>query len=209
MKKLLIGIVALLLSGSVLFAQPVSDNAVIPVSVTLNSILRLNIVSGGNIEFAVNTLLQYTDGIENSTGYDTKFTVATSVDYNVLMYAEAATMVGGDLSGGSNTLPVGNVCYVMENTGTAVNGTDLNVIGDGDDDGLSDLVQDLDNVASTQVVLDIGGTSAGDIEKNAFTIHWELGTALCRVESGLLSLLAQGKPSDRYSVNVFLELDPD
>jgi hypothetical protein len=207
MKKLFFGIITLLLSGTVLLAQPVSDNAVIPVSVTLNSILRLNIVSGGNIEFAVNTLQQYTDGIGNTTGYDTKFTVASSVDFNVLMYAEAATMVGGDLTAGSNTLPVGNVCYMMEVTGTALP-ANLLVIGDGDADGISDVVEPLNNTATTKIVDDIG-VSAGDIEKNAFTIHWELATVECQAESSLSTLLSQGKPADRYSVNVFLELDPD
>ena len=56
----------------------------------LNSILRLNVTSGGNIEFTINNIDQYTAGIANGTRYDTKFTVASSVDFNVLMYARMA-----------------------------------------------------------------------------------------------------------------------
>ena len=62
MRKLfLVAILALL--SQVGFAQAVQDNAVIPVSVTINSILRLNVTSGGNIQFVFNTMAQYNAGI--------------------------------------------------------------------------------------------------------------------------------------------------
>ncbi|MCB9002091.1 MAG: hypothetical protein H6537_09000 [Bacteroidales bacterium] len=50
------------LLASLAFGQAVNDQAIIPVSVTLNSILRLTVVSGGNIDFVVNTIDQYTSG---------------------------------------------------------------------------------------------------------------------------------------------------
>ena len=52
MKKLLLISVGLIMA-CLTQAQPVSDNATIPIGVTLNSILRLTVVSGGNIEFVV------------------------------------------------------------------------------------------------------------------------------------------------------------
>ena len=55
MKKLFITLVlsATFLGAS--FGQAVADQGVIPVSVTLNQILRLNVTSGGNINFVINT----------------------------------------------------------------------------------------------------------------------------------------------------------
>lgn len=205
MKKLLIGIVALLLSGTVLFAQPVSDNAVIPVSITLNSILRLNIVSGGNIEFAVNTLEQYTDGVANSTRYDTRFTIASSVDFDVIMYSEDAALVGSDVAAGTNTLPLDNVGYTIESNGTAIVGTEVYLDGAGVNP--STPVTPLLSVSSTTIVEDVG-VSAGDIEKNDYTIHWELATSALRGVTDQITLLAQSADADRYATNVFLVLDP-
>jgi hypothetical protein len=59
MRKFLFGFVMLFLS-QLGYGQAVNDQAVIPVSITLNSILRLTVVSGGNIDFVVNTIDQYT-----------------------------------------------------------------------------------------------------------------------------------------------------
>ena len=214
MKKISFSLFGLLLCSSLIFAQPVSDNAVIPVSVTLNSILRLNIVSGGNIEFAVNTLTQYTDGVSNNPQYDTQFTVASSTDFNVLLYSEEATLTGSDIAGTSaNTMNINNVGYTIDYTGTG--GT----VGTGanDDYSLVGLAADpsalteLTNTTTNTIVEDISGgtgTSAGDIVKNAFTINWELATSGLIAVTSQSTLLAQGLSSDRYSVNVFLVLDP-
>ena len=67
MRKLFYSL-ALLFLSQVSFGQAVNDQAIIPVSVTLNSILRLTVVSGGNIEFVVNTIDQYTGGINTEIG---------------------------------------------------------------------------------------------------------------------------------------------
>ncbi|MFP4605983.1 MAG: hypothetical protein ACLFNJ_11450, partial [Bacteroidales bacterium] len=70
------------------FSQAVDDRAVVPVSVTLNSILRLNVESGGNIEFNFNTLEQYENGIsgiDQDDQYSTKLTIASSVDWDLIM----------------------------------------------------------------------------------------------------------------------------
>jgi hypothetical protein len=81
------------------FGQAVNAQAIIPVSVTLNSILRLTGVSGGNIDFVVNTIEQYTNGINNGGGdarYQTNFTVSASQDFNVTVRAEDLTFFGQD-----------------------------------------------------------------------------------------------------------------
>lgn len=209
MKKLSFLLVGLLL-GLATIAQPVVDNAIIPVSVNLNSILRLNVTSGGNIEFTVNNIDQYTSGIVNSPRYDTKFTVASSVDFNVLMYAE------GDLLGADNTahtLPVDNVGYILENTGSgAPSGTNYTFINDAGTGDVSTITP-LNATATTAIITGVDGASAGNTAKNAFTIHWELATTggaapLTGVNTTGISLLAQSIAPDRYTTNVFLVLEP-
>src|SRR6056297_2817328 len=93
------------------YAQAIDDRAVIPVAVTLNSILRLNVKSGGNIEFKFNTLDQYGEGITNSTEYDTKITVASSVNFRVAMYAEDGSLTGADSAATLNTMPLDHIAY--------------------------------------------------------------------------------------------------
>lgn len=195
MKKINLFLAGIFALGS-LAAQPVADNAVIPVAVTLNSILRMNVTSGGNIEFIVNTMEQYQNGIINSDRYTTKFTVASSVDFNVEMYAEDATFIGADDA--TNTMPLNNVGYMMGISGTGTAGTNWVVAG-----GASDVTA-LNNTATTAIVESIAGLGAGDVTQNAFEIKWELGT-----QSGNLigqSLMQQSLPADRYSTNVFLVL---
>lgn len=196
-----------LLIGLATIAQPVVDNAIIPVSVNLNSILRLNVSSGGNIEFTVNNIDQYTTGVLNSDRYDTKFTVASSVDFNVLMYAEAANFLGSDNT--ANVLPIDNVGYILESTGTGnANGAEYDFINDAGDGTLSTITP-LNATATTAIITGVGGAAAGNTLQNAFTINWELATgALTAVNTTAASLLAQSVAPDRYTTNVFLVLEP-
>jgi len=192
MKKVLLGLF-ILIGGQAAMAQPVSDNAVIPVSVTLNSILRLTVVTGGNIEFVVNTIDQYTNGIANAPRYTTNFTVASSVDFNVNMDVEDASFLGQDNP--SNNMALDNVGYaVFPNSaaGAGVDGTNWNL------QAITGLV-----TGSTPIVTGIAGNAAGNSVQNNFDIRWELarGTQV----SGL-SLLQQSIAPDRYVTNVYLQL---
>src|SRR6056297_2087867 len=140
MRKFITIVFGLALLTNVTFAQGVSDKAVIPVAVTLNSILRLNIVSGGNIEFAFNNLLEYQNGIPNSDAYDTRFTVASSQDWNVEMYVEDDVFVGTDVTdttGGSHTMPLNNVGYEVTYNGSGNSGNYTFHNGDTPPKGLS------------------------------------------------------------------------
>jgi hypothetical protein len=203
MRKFITIIFGLALLTNVTFAQ-VSDKAVIPVAVTLNSILRLNIVSGGNIEFAFNNLMDYEAGIPNSDAYDTQFTVASSQDWTVSMYVEDDQFIGtsvGDTLGGNHVMPLNNVGYEMTYTGSGdVSNYSLHN-GDTPPKGL---------IAGTQQIVAPDGTSnAGPISLNAFTINWECGTTP-GIGTGMNpnTLLEQNLSSDRYTTNVFLILSP-
>lgn len=199
MKKITF-IFAFMVASTIMFAQPVSDNAIIPMSVSLNSILRLNVVSGGNIEFVVNTISQYTAGVSNSAKYTTTFTVASSVDFRVGLRAEDATFIGTDLVG--NTMPLDNIGYLINEDGTGADPANWDLEPfDG-----AEAVEPLDDT-EVFIVTSTGGAGAGDIAKNKFLIKWELATAaLILVNTTAETLLAQSLAADRYSTNVWLTL---
>ncbi|HON17558.1 MAG TPA: hypothetical protein PK990_00140 [Salinivirgaceae bacterium] len=205
MKKLIFTLAGLVAFVSII-AQPVSDNAVIPVSVTLNSILRLNVVSGGNIEFVVNTLDQYENGIANTTRYTTTFTVASSIDFDVDLYAQDAQLIGSGSS--SNTMPLNNIGYVLEATGTGtVSATGNYSLAGGNvsPSALQALSSSITEIISS-IPVPAGAGGAGDVNQNRFEIQWELGTQTPPLNS--TSLLRQSLTADRYTTNVFLVLRP-
>lgn len=191
---------SLVLISQLGFGQAVNDQAIIPVSVTLNSILRLTVVSGGNIDFVVNTIGQYTTGI-NSAGtdarYQTRFTVSSSQDFDVELRAEDANFLGQDNP--THTMLLNNVGLDLESNGTGADPANWALPGS---------VLALTNNAQT-IVDGVEGASgvigsAGNAEKNDFTIRWRLGTMQGTMNAG--SLLSQSLTPDRYITNVFLEL---
>jgi len=186
---------ALAVLSQVSFGQAVNDQAIIPVSVTLNSILRLTVVSGGNIDFVVNTIDQYTNGI-NSGGADarwqTNFTVSSSQDFDVTLAAEDATLMGQDDP--ANTMPLDNI------------GFDLTGSGGGPANWALPLAVLALTQPSQNIVTGVAGFSAGDATQNNFTIQWRLGTGEGAMNGA--TLLAQSLTPDRYITNVFLELVP-
>lgn len=184
MKKLLLGFLMLLI-GQLGFGQTVSDNAVIPVSVTLNSILRLTVTSGGNIQFVFTTIDHYTNGIANTTRYDTQFTVSSSRDYTVTMVPDNATHFTGLEAGTSTVFTNNNVGYALTGQGVSSAGA-------------------LRGLDATEDIIDAGTAGAN----KQYTIHWECGT------SGALtmntnSLLTESYPADVYVQNIFLTLIPN
>jgi len=175
-------------------AQPIQDNAVIPVSVTLNSILRLTVVTGGNIEFVVNTIDQYTSGIVTGARYTTNFTVSSSVDFDVEMSTEDATFLGTDNP--TSTLPLNNVGYTVV-ANAAASGADPGNWALSTITGLSQ--------AANKIVTGVVNASAGSADQNNFDIQWEMGTS---AGGGMnaQSLLQQSISPDRYVTSVYLQL---
>lgn len=196
MKKVIILICGLFLMTSVASAQGVDDRAVIPVAVTLNSILRLNVVSGGNIEFNFNTLTDYSSGISNSDAYNTRFTVASSVDWQVEMYSEDASFIGTDAATGANTLSLNNVGYSITYDGSGA-ATDYNIPAES-------AVAALTATEAILVGKSATASNAGDVNKNSFIINWRCGTK--EDDMNGLSILEQSVAADRYATNVFLIL---
>jgi hypothetical protein len=110
MKKVIIGFFLLLISVQLIIAQPVSDNAVIPMGITLSSVLRLNVVSGGNIEFVFNSIADFQEGLYGDM-YRTNLTVESSTDWALQIYAS-------DFTGSAGTFDVGIVDYCVQDNGS-------------------------------------------------------------------------------------------
>ena len=202
MKKIKTLFLGLVLVSGTLMAQPVADRAVVPVAVTLNQILRMNIIDGGHIEFVFNTITNYEQGLANSAFYDTQFNVAASMPWRLNIYSESATLVGTDDPG--LTMSLDHVGFTISATGNNTFGNEL-----VDVSTYNAASSALLSTATTTVVgstSSFGGTSlnTGDVDDNIFTINWEVGTG--GGNTNQTSLMDMGYMADRYVTNVFFEL---
>ncbi len=186
MKKVLLGLLSVIFAGQVSFAQPVSDIAVIPMGITINSIMRLNVTSGGNIEFVFNRISDVTTGILYAAGYETNFTVASSVNWGVNMSVDAANFVNE--SGDIMTLAV--IDYTV--TTAAPNTTAVGaVIG---------LIQTPPDILTWAGI--IGADNIGPASTNTCRIQWQCGEVVA-------GTTVAGYPAGRYTANIILALIPN
>ena len=182
MKKLGILLVVTLMSLSS-FSQAINDNAVIPVSVTLNSIMRLQVISGGNIEFVFSTIDSYANGISTGARYTTTFTVASSVNFDVTVNLEDATGFIGEATG--TTMPLAAVTFLLAEVSGAGTSTLLHTAQAA--------------VADADAIITAAGADNGGVA-HEFTMAWECGTTSPNTMTEL------SRDADRYSNNVFLTL---
>lgn len=187
------------------FAQAVDDRAVVPVSVTLNSILRLNVESGGNIEFNFNTLEQYQNGIDglpNVSGqneqYSTKITVASSVDWDLEMGAEDDGLVSTDTVGAVASMDLSYIIYEVWYGNAGLTSSDIDVPSSGSPKALS---------TGTDIITSAAG-NAGDVNQNQFTIYWGCGVPNGDASASAGALMGSALTGGRYSTNVFFTLKP-
>jgi len=180
MKKFYLAFAAILLAFGATFAQPVSDHAVIPIGITLHSILRLEVTNGGNIEFAFTSIEDYTTGLGPNAIYETDFRVTSSTGYNVGIFGDADPIAGSIVP--TNTIDLDHVGYTCTGGPAAVAG--------------------YKNLTNTAVNCVAGGTAGkGTLAANQFNIAWQCATV---TTAGGPFILVNPKP-DRYVVNVLLE----
>jgi hypothetical protein len=187
MRKLIIAFAALLFS-TFSFGQAVQDNATIPISVTLNSILRLTVTSGGNIQFVFNTMANYTSGIAPSMATTTKFSVSSSKAFDVFMGAEDASLFG--IEDAAHTLDLATITWEATEPTTTSNGTLL---------AGPQLLTQMTSAAglnTSDLVVDTGDAGANF----EFEIAWGAGY----VADGGTTVI--DKAPDVYVTNVFLNL---
>jgi len=209
MKKLLLGILSVLIIVQFSYAQPVSDNAVIPMGITLSSVLRLNVVSGGNIEFVFNSISDFQNGLEGDM-YRTNLTVASSTNWSLSVYA-------ADFAGSAGNFGVGIVDYCVEDNGggNPISATDPGVgLGKGSNytgtaiytgAGTGNFIS-LTNASATVLSPNTDGND-GVAADNNFFIRWRCGipTTAPVPGPGLINSWTGTGPG-RSSTNVLITL---
>ena len=201
MKKITSLLLGFVLIGATSFAQPVSDRAVIPVAVTLNQILRLNVFNGGNVEFVFNNIDDYKNGLTNGAGqYQTDISIASSTPWSLLMWAEDASFTGNDDP--TNLMSNGYVGYSILATGGFSFDNEYLAVGN-----VSIEANILANAASSVFscsAISTASNCAGDATDNIFQIQWMAGTG----DNNMIqtSFINAGIEPDRYTNNVFLDL---
>lgn len=208
MKKVLLGLFGLFMACQAAISQPISDNAVIPMGITVNSILRLNVVRGGNIEFVFNTLDDYANGL-SGTRYSTDITVASSGNWEMELIASTTEFFDSD--GGAGTgIALNYVAFNLTDNGLNSIGIDDAAAGDNTNyypDGALGAVATYSQLVSTAPANNIlsantnEGNAGGNLD-NAFTINWECGTT--NTTGGSIS--TAGVNSGRYTTNILLTL---
>ena len=198
--KVAVVILAGLFSSNI-SGQPVSDRAVIPVALTLNQILRLNVEDGGNVEFVFNRIDDYETGIPNGDFYDTRLTVASSTRWQLEMGAEDATFIGIDNP--ANTLPLTYAGFQLTAGGNHTFGVELTDPATANAAAIP-LAAFPVTVIGSAVAGGAGATNAGDVLDNIITINWEANTAA--ILGATVPLIDLDQSPDRYITNVLLDL---
>jgi len=175
MKKLYSSIVALMLTISLSIAQPINDQVVIPMGITINSITRMQVVSGGNIEFVFSSLDDFSTGILYTRGYSTVISLASSEAITVNLKADQAAF-NGDATAGTLALDKVQLQTLAANV-TGVNITSAFA---------SAILTAADQAIAT--------TAAAAVANGTFQIDWQCGvTNTCA-----------GVAPDRYAANIII-----
>ncbi len=192
MKKVILGFLSIFFLGQLAIAQPISDHAVIPMAITVQSIMRLNVKSGGNIEFVFSKISDITNGIGNSAAYDTYFDISASQDWDLQIGTDAATFLN---EAGASIL-LNRVELQVDDALTSTRFADADVISAFNaapaalQNGPIDLI--------TWVAGGTNGTNVGSAAENTFVVHWQCGVNL--------AARITGSVPGRYTVNVYLSL---
>ena len=176
---------------------------------TLTEILRVSVVSGGNIEFVFNNLDQYINGINNSAFYDTDIQVASSVNWQLHFGAESDLIGSDDPTKSINKNNIGfTIAWTGVNSCCGAGDQVSSITGIYDDatTGTANGLATYTGGGADLLLTFDTGTNGGDVNDNKFTIHWECGTqGGGNTPMNASSLL--GKRPDRYVTTVILELE--
>ncbi|MBI4647374.1 MAG: hypothetical protein HY738_12510 [Bacteroidia bacterium] len=214
--KIILFGMACLFCATVAFGQAVADNQVIPIGITLNPVLRITVIQGGNIQFVVNDIDEYKNGIASSNvgssllatdQYDSEFEVAASVDFNVSMSLESQ-FEGVDHAATLDNRIIG---YQIGESGSYTTTSYMTL------DPVAITSYRVLSTTAWNVVTSAGDYgNAGDADDNNFVIHWALATSsvISTATNGFgvsfitSELIRQNYAPDYYISNVWFELNP-
>ncbi len=189
MKKIIIGFLSLIFVGQIGFAQPVSDMAVIPVGITIQSVMRLTITKGGNMEFVFKNANDIATGIPAAFGtvYETTGSITATESWDLELSTDAANFAG-DIAG---TIPLTAIEYSIASAAPA-----------GGTNGADAAVPTTANTTPVEIIYCTNSGTASNRGANIpFTIQWACGASLAGGTAIPVDAVA-----GRYSANFILSL---
>ena len=188
MKKIILGFLSILFAGLTSFAQPVSDMAVIPVGITIQSVMRLTITKGGNMEFVFKNAADIGTGIPAAfgTAYETTGSITATQSWDLELLSDAATFAG-DVAG---TLPLTVIEHLV--TSGAANSS---FAGSG-------AIPATANATPVELIFCTSSAAASNRGANiAFSIQWACGATIATGTA-----IPTDAVASRYSANFILSL---
>jgi len=161
-----------------------------------NPELSINILSGNDILFVFDEMIEYQNGIMNA-GQITYIRVGSIYDWQLTFMADQIMFYGNNDP--AHQMELNNVGLVVVSTGT------------NQDNGVytinSAKTLPLSLQSSEVLLLTKGsGSNKGYGIKNAFSLYWEMGTK--RGGMNNLSMLQQQLDPDTYTLGIILTLSP-
>ncbi|MDX2249547.1 MAG: hypothetical protein SF052_22375 [Bacteroidia bacterium] len=156
-----------------------------------SSSIELKIVQGGNVSFQVNSIAEYQNGV--SARSLPTFEVNSTVNFRVQLSATPFVNAWG------HALDANNFGYRVNSIGLHKTGRNFKMFGTGVNPSKMQLLGQ-----EAEIITSHAQGNAGNGKKNRFELHFELGTADVRTESGLPSLLEQKIHLGSYSSAITL-----
>ena len=161
-----------------------------------NPELNINILTGNDILFVFDEIIEYQNGIMNA-GQITNIRVGSIYDWQLSFMADQIMFYGNSDPGHQ---------MLLNNVGVVVVSTGLNP-----DNGVSttNLAKTIPLcLESTDVLLLTkgSGSNKGYGIKNAFSLYWEMGTR--RGNMNNITMLQQNLAADTYTIGIILTLSP-
>lgn len=148
--------------------------------------IELQVVSGGNVSFQVNSISDYTQGVIAASA--PVFGVNATVNFRVTLSATSLVNAWG------YSLDANNFGYRVHSIGTFKAGQNFHLLGEEENPSRIKLLGE-----EAEIISSFAQGNAGNSKKNKFELIFELGTAAVRAESGLPSLLEQKIHIGSYS----------
>ncbi|MFP4019400.1 MAG: hypothetical protein ACLFUH_09145, partial [Bacteroidales bacterium] len=157
----------------------------------------------GNVEFNFNTLEQYENGISGigqDDQYSTKLTIASSVDWDLIMGAEDDNLVSTDTVDAAGGMDLGYITYAVDDSEAGVSkNVEISF------DATTGEPDQLPSIGDNTAIIENRTSNAGDVDQNQFRIDWACGS---EDDNAIGNLMGSDLTGGRYSTNVFFILQP-
>jgi hypothetical protein len=186
MKKIVLLFAMVFAFQATLWAQA-TDTEDIIFNAHLLSVFELNVDFGGTQEITFATAADYNNGVDESGGIVpgySEITIEATEDWDLTI--QCPDFNPGGASPGTGIIPIGNLGVTITEDGAHGLGT-----GEVTYSCVPGTPQPLTNADAPLISLG-SNPNSGDAADNAFTLHWEMGTAAVGFGSTMLQQMALG-----------------